>query len=473
MPQTKKRIDVVKVVRHTGQQISLPQGPPPMTIPQAVEVLQRQHAMEEEQIRLIESIPCFPWDGAVALQEVLLAKFGVIFQEDAGFSPPTEISVEVNYRETVTVRWGKFAIPGTEAGKNYFMTSLMPAPDGAPALQLTFVIQRKYEDLARDIAQAVRDRLEKHSIYRGKAFRLSNFDPGEFPRVKFLDLSQVNREEMVFSSDLEHLIQVNLWTPIQDSDIVKSLRVPLKRGILLAGPYGTGKTLLAYITAELAIVSGWTFIYLDNVRDLADAILWAKRFGRVVIFCEDLDQADTDDTNSLPNTLDGLDTKDSEVMVVLTTNHLDKVSPILLRPGRLDCILPIEPPDSEAHTRLIGVYGRGMLEKGQDFTSVGEMLAKDNVIPAVTREVVERAKLAYITRCPDLAAQGVVRLTADDLMWSAKTIQGQAALLKPREVVHDPVAMFGKAVGNEVGKAIGKLSASVAEQVANEIADRC
>lgn len=473
-----ERVDVVEVHRHTGMKIDLPVN---MTIPQAIEVLKREHTMQEEVVAIIENLDCFPWDGAYALQHVLEEMFGVVFAQAIpsffGSRPPQEISLEIGYKKVAKVRWGRFRLPGVPQGAegvNWLETSMGSDKAGRPQFVISANVQRKYEAIIRTIAQRTRERVVSHSIYRGKAFRMGYATDGSgMPEVKFLDLSKTRPEEMVFSADLQMLIEVNLWTPIRYADTVAKLKTPLKRGILLAGPYGTGKTLLAYVTASIAVEEGWTFIYLNDVADLPTAILWAKQFGRVVIFAEDLDKLSEEiaNDNTIPNTLDGLDTKDSEIMVVLTTNHIEQVNQLLVRPGRLDCILPIEPPDAEAQVKLIGVYGRGLLAKGEDFSEVGALLASQNVIPAVTREVVERAKLAYITRAPDKAVQGVVSLTASDLLWSVKTMQVQAKLLAPKPEI-EPTAfeVLGGKLGSEVVRGMRHNTREVAQRVANEVA---
>lgn len=470
--QRKAKLDVIEVRRHPGKRIEVPEG---MSLGDAIMVLDRERTMQEEVVEVVEMIRCFPFDGALAFQEVLEALYGVTFMEITPAQnifdvdhPPREISIEVAHNETRNVKWGRFRIPGTKNLAKDFMETSATVDKGLPYFVINATVRRRFEPVIREIARLVRLHVSQHSIYKNKAFRMlfsdgkrdpfgRHIDP--MPTIRFLDLSQTHPEEMVFPIELEQLITINLFTPIRQADLVKSLRTPLKRGVLLTGPYGTGKTLLAYVTAGIAVESGWTFMYLENVAQLPTAIQWAKQFGRVVIFAEDLDKASADENSLIPNTLDGIDTKDSEIMVVLTTNHLALVDQLLLRPGRLDCVLPIEPPDAEAHARLIQVYGRGMLAPGEDFSEVAQMLADSNVIPAVTREVVERSKLAFIHRAPDKALTGEVELNAEDLLWSARTMQQQLKLLEPKDAQGpSPVDQLGRAVGVAVGKAFYQAS---------------
>ena len=56
------------------------------------------------------------------------------------------------------------------------------------------------------------------------------------------------------------------------------------------------------------------------------------------------------------------DSKDSEIMVVLTTNEVSKIHPAFLRPGRIDAVVSIRPPDTEATVRMVRRYGRGLVD---------------------------------------------------------------------------------------------------------------
>lgn len=462
------QIHLVDVVRH-GEKIIIPER---LSYSEAIVTLGRMEKLEQEEVAILETVDAYPWDGALALARQMDAVFGVVFaQREVSFfmdEPPREMSVETAFGETKLVRWGKFKLPG-EGG---FIWTDSSFQEGSWKFIIGAKVKRKYIQMVRDLVAQVRQDVAKNSIYKGKAFRI-NFDDGEeMPTPRFLDLTKANHNDLVFSRDLEQLIAVNLHTPIQHAPSCRALRIPIKRGILLSGPYGTGKTLLAYQTAAKAVASGFTFIYLANVANLAEAISFAKRYSPSVIFAEDVDRAVTgersSDMDSILNTLDGIDSKDTEIMVVLTTNHLENIHQALLRPGRLDCILNIAPPDAEAHVRLIRLYGRGTVKDTDDaLLPVGQLLAKQGVIPAVTREVVERAKLGFIERDPVAAKAGKVTLIASDLFYAAKTMEQQNELLLPKSNDEPTTAeLFGTAVGKEVARGL-KLSMHQVERGAD------
>src|SRR5690606_23730038 len=131
------------------------------------------------------------------------------------------------------------------------------------------------------------------------------------------------------------------------------------------------------------------------------------------------------------NIIDGIDTKSANIITVLTTNNLENIHPAMLRPGRLDAVIDVAPPDAEAVTRLIRLYGGETIAPDADLSSVGETLA--GTIPAVIAEVVKRAKLAQLSR--QAPGTFVTEITPEALLESAETIKAQIALLadKPKE----------------------------------------
>jgi AAA family ATPase len=85
-------------------------------------------------------------------------------------------------------------------------------------------------------------------------------------------------------------------------------------------------------------------------------------------------------------------------MVVMTSNKAYEINQAMIRPGRIDAILHIGPPDAGAVQRLLRAYGRKLIRPDEDLTEAGDILS--GRIPAVIREVVERSKLYAISRAP-------------------------------------------------------------------------
>jgi transitional endoplasmic reticulum ATPase len=131
------------------------------------------------------------------------------------------------------------------------------------------------------------------------------------------------------------------------------------------------------------------------------------------------------------NTLDGVGTKESEIITILTTNHVDNINKAMLRPGRLDAVLTVTPPDGPTAVKLARQYARGLLDDSNALELAGQEMA--GMIPAVIREVVERSKLWAIGRAGgDLSK---LALTADDLVGAAQGMQDHLTLLAEEQKV--------------------------------------
>lgn len=423
-------------ITRSGDKIILPAIPTPMHEKTAIEYLERKLKHDEMTVGIHEDIDCHPLEGAWALKKVLEQKFGWAESKERevnGFFgkqkiPAQLVSLEVSLGKFEQVVWGNFQLPGMEDSELHCSASRR---NGRFIFNIAGEIKKKFETEAKDIAQRVRDFLKANSLYKGQAIRLTVDENGEINHQeppKFVDLSRVNESELIFSEDLEKQVQTNLFAPIEHTNMCRSHKIPLKRGVLLEGAYGTGKTLAAYVTAKKAVKNGWTFIYLERVGGLDKALEFAKRYEPCVIFAEDIDRVMAGErdieVDDILNTIDGIESKNSEIMVILTTNDVNSIERAMLRPGRLDAVISFHAPDAKAAEKLIRLYARGLIEENTNLTAAGKELA--GTIPAVIREVVERSKLYAISR----GEGDSLKLNGDDIAVAAKGMKGHLALLE-------------------------------------------
>jgi transitional endoplasmic reticulum ATPase len=403
----------------------------------------------------------FPWDGALALQRVFKERFGWVPGKTIPgniFTPdqiPQTISVEVGYKQVEQVPWGRFGIPGVQGT----LETGFRRKQGRVIFGITGIILRKDEWLVNQILDEVQGELNQGSIYLGQAIGIRFFDDDgdemNVPEVNFIDAT-ITPDNLILSHDVEQIVETNLMTPIRRAADCELNDIQVKRGILLGGPYGTGKTLAAAVAAHEAVEHGVTYVYVQRADELAHAIKFARQYDdpACVVFCEDIDRVmhgeRNVEMNDLLNVIDGIDGKDSNIIVVLTTNFLDEINQAMLRPGRLDAVIEVLPPDAEAVQRLLRYYAGTSIEENTNLTAIGAELQGN--IPAIIAEVVKRAKLAELRRIEP--GERVHSISEESLMEAAKTMTRQLALLEEREV--DTTPALDTAMSNVVRNAFNE-----------------
>lgn len=333
-----------------------------------------------------------------------------------GDNPPTLVGVEIGFGETLQIPWGDCRVPKVDGRLS---TGYNEDHNGMPIFALTANVKRRYEKVVAEIAKRIREIVAAESIYRGQAVKInfrdsdgdrnSEFSPTFAPR--FLDLKKYAGQEIVYAATTERMIQTNLFNPVLFTQRCRTHGIPLKRGILLEGKYGTGKTLTAHMLAQKCVENGWTFLYLEDVRDLDMAFHFAKMYAPCVLFAEDVDRSmpagqRTADIDRILNTLDGVESKNVEVMTVLTTNSVSGIHPSFLRPGRIDTVIPVLPPDEQAMLRLVRMYGRSKdgtpLVTGADAAIIEAVKGLNGSNASFVQEAVERAKLSAIAASEEM-----------------------------------------------------------------------
>ena len=443
-------------VEHVGRKIILPADPAPLGLLEAAEILEAMHEEAEQEVAISEVIRSAHFvDGLVAFTDAMEEVFGwtkaVTVQTFFGPKPPVFVDIPISISESRRVITGRFEIPNVKG----FVQVGSAMDKGVTVFQIQGKTIRKFQPLFEALAEATRRRVKENSIFRNKSFELLFNSEGGLSddAPVFIDLSGI--ETPIFSHETEAAVQANILSPIQHSQRCREHNIPLKRGILLEGPYGTGKTLVSRQAGQEAIKHGWTHIVIREPKNLAPALEFARKFQPCVVFVEDIDREmegedRTGKIDAILNTLDGVDSKNSEVMVVFTSNHADRINRAMMRPGRLDAVISVQNPDAHAALRLAKVYGGKLIDPSADYTLAGEALAEQS--PAVIRETVERAKLYSMDR---ITADEQFFLTPEALADSATTMKRQLELLKEKAAPpQDAGTRFIEAIAESAAKLV-------------------
>lgn len=403
--KVKKDFSKVDVVRGEVNQIVVPNGMPLET---AVDWLKRQQLTEEKQVTFSMDFKAYPLDGAYALYRAMKNIFGFVDltaeKGPSGNTPPHMVGVKLPNGSTIQVPWGRMQFPGLDA--NSYLETVWNSKKMVFEIHGTF--KKKFEEVVARIADETLDILRNDSIYKGHAIRvdLSWVTSGEHPTDPlFLDreVSTIKDENVLMTKATRTKYNTGVLMRIERSEICKKHAIPLKHGCLLAGPYGTGKTLMAKFTAKKAIDNGWTFIYLEDCRQMKDALRMAEMYAPAVLFAEDIDKAieggRSTEMNEILNTLDGIDTKHNPIITILTTNHLENINKAFLRAGRIDSLIITQPLDEETGLQFIKNFGKNaagksVLVEGDDYTEAAKSLK--GIVPAFGSEIMNMAKMEAI-----------------------------------------------------------------------------
>jgi cell division protease FtsH len=221
------------------------------------------------------------------------------------------------------------------------------------------------ETFSRKLAKGVRH----GSAFRGKVLSVEQDCRGNIS-VRFHKLPNIPRSGLILAEDLLGRIERQAMGLSKHANRLKAAGRHLKRGILMHGKPGTGKTLSAmYLAAQMP---GRTVMVLTGnaVGSIETACALARLLEPATIILEDVDLIGTERHQQtvganallfeLLNQMDGLG-EDADVLFILTTNRPDHLEPALAaRPGRIDLAIEVPLPDESCRKRLFELYGKGL-----------------------------------------------------------------------------------------------------------------
>ena len=229
---------------------------------------------------------------------------------------------------------------------------------------------------------------------------------------RFITRPEVSYDDVILSEKARTTIDKYVRKFFSMRDIYKANGIPFKRGVILEGPPGTGKTMLGKAFAKE--FKDVTFIW-TTANDLSECVKslfdWARSLTPAVLFIEDIDFfGGSRSTKGLSNPssfghsemgellaqLDGFSSNDG-LLVFATTNmakSLDRA--ISNRPGRFDVKVTLGLPDELTRKSLLQSFMKSVLSNGVDFDEVAKLC--EGYSPAQLKELIARAVMCAVDK---------------------------------------------------------------------------
>jgi SpoVK/Ycf46/Vps4 family AAA+-type ATPase len=228
---------------------------------------------------------------------------------------------------------------------------------------------------------------------------VSNVDLHEVQAVKLTDLKGVD--------DVIAALEVNIILPLENDELATELNLKPKRGVLLAGLPGTGKTTIGralahrlkskFFLIDGTCISGTGGFY-HEIHSIFQA---AMRHAPAIIFIDDSDVIFESGEELglyryLLTMLDGLESESvGRVCVMLTAMNVSNLPPALIRSGRVELWLQTRLPDDAARSELMNKHLRGLPPAIGIVDLPALVTATDGFTGADLKRLVEDGKLLF------------------------------------------------------------------------------
>ncbi len=236
-------------------------------------------------------------------------------------------------------------------------------------------------------------------VYTSKTFDVEKFVIIEKPKLTFADIGGLHEQ----IAEIKEVVEL----PLKSPELFKKMGIHPPKGILLFGPPGTGKTILAKAVANS---TNTTFIEIvgseivqkfigDGAKLVKEVFQLARIKAPAIVFIDELDalcakriDMGTSGEREVQRTfmqllaeVDGFKSLDN-VKIIGCTNRKDILDPAILRPGRLDRLIEVPNPDFEGIKQIYKIHTKNMpLDKKINFDKIYKL--SDNMCGAEIKAV--------------------------------------------------------------------------------------
>src|SRR5436305_5196272 len=197
-------------------------------------------------------------------------------------------------------------------------------------------------------------------------------------REVYVEVSETSWDDIGGLEDIKNNLTEGVEWPLRHPEVYANARVEAPRGVLLSGPPGSGKTLIARALANQCeasfisikgpeLLSKWVG---ESEKGIREVFRRAKQAAPCLVFFDELDalaprraggeldgQVGNRVIAQLLTEMDGIEGREG-VIVLAATNRPELIDPALLRPGRFDLVVELEYPTEEERSAIFAVHTR-------------------------------------------------------------------------------------------------------------------
>jgi len=356
-----------------------------------------------------------------------------------GAGEPEHITIPLGDDESVTcVRSGIWFVRDEDDR----LAIMVSSSERGPSEHLSLEVIAPERERAEAVVAEVWRLMNAHNVYRGRVLELRqrHFTDRD-AKLSVRSLPTIEREQIILPEGVLDRIERTTFGMSRHSERLRASGRHMRRGLLLHGPPGVGKTLTAMYLATQMPDRTVVILTGRGLGTITPSVDLARSLAPSIVILEDVDlvamERSSEPTNAilfeLLNAMDGLDA-DHDVLFVLTTNAAERIEPALAsRPGRIDHAVELSLPDADARRRLVALYGEGLQLAPGAFDD--ELIAElEGTSPAFIRELLRRSALVTAER-----TDGPLRVTQAHLLEAFADLRASAGELS-RTLLGDAAA---------------------------------
>jgi len=314
-----------------------------------------------------------------------------------------------------------------EKDGNRIVVSVEP---GSRSMYLDIYYPEEKSEFTLNFLKSVEKYMAENNFYKGEKIT---------PAGEFLPIPNLTFDDVKLPKEKKEAIRVGALEFFNKKEIYDKNNIPYKRGLILTGLPGTGKTLTGKI---LLAQSDCTFIwvtqdmvcYSEDIKYMYDM---AKELAPCILFMEDLDDylEKSSAVGVVKTQMDGLTSVDG-ICTILCTNYPDRLPKALLdRPSRFDEVIIFSLPDEQLRYEILNKLAQPMNITNKDKCLRDIASKSDGLTGAHLKEVLVYALLLSVDDGRDIVEFSDLEKSLKKVLKTRELVNGKIGLKSMEEIV--------------------------------------